>query len=72
MTADVYRHLLPGANVACMDKLDATTAPKLSATQAQLWENDIPAEVRQLIEKIGAGGENRTLGLGIMRPSLYH
>jgi hypothetical protein len=20
----------------------------------------------------GAGGENRTLGLGIMRPSLYH
>jgi hypothetical protein len=55
-----------------MDKLDATTTPQLSATQAQPVESEIPAEVRQLFENVGAGGENRTLGLGIMRPSLYH
>ena len=72
VTADVYGHLLPGANVSCMDKLDAETSPQPSATQAQPAESDIPEEVRQLTENIGAGGENRTLGLGIMRPSLYH
>ena len=72
VTADVYGHLLPGANVACIDKLDAQTTPQPSATQAQPAESDVPEEVRQLLENIGAGGENRTLGLGIMRPSLYH
>jgi len=60
VTADVYGHLLPGANVECIDKLDATTSPQLSATQTQPAESDVPAEVRQLIEKIGAGGDNRT------------
>jgi integrase len=72
VTADVYGHLLPGANVSYMDKLDAPTSPQPSATQTQPAESHVPLEVRQLVEKIGAGGENRTLGLGIMRPSLYH
>jgi len=71
VTADVYGHLLPGANVACIDRLDAATAPQLSATLLQPAENAIPIEVRQLIEKISAGGETRTHDLGIMRPSLY-
>ena len=72
VTADVYGHLLPGANVACIDKLDAPTNPQLSATQLQPRENgeqDIPTQV---VDLIGAGGGNRTHGLGIMRPSLYH
>jgi hypothetical protein len=72
VTAGVYGHLLPGANVACIDKLDAPTTPQLSAIQAQPAESEVPSEARQLVENIGAGGENRTLGLGIMRPSLYH
>ena len=72
VTADVYGHLLPGANVACIDKLDAPSTPQLSATQAQPAESGIPVEVRQLLENVGAGGGNRTHGLGIMRPSLYH
>jgi integrase len=71
VTADVYGHLLPGANVECIDKLDAPTSPQLSATQAQPAGDDVPAEVRQLLENIGAGGGTRTHGLGIMRPSLY-
>jgi integrase len=72
VTADVYGHMLPGANIACIDKLDAPTIPQLSATQAQPAGSDVPSEVRQLVEKIGAGGGNRTHDLGIMRPSLYH
>jgi integrase len=72
VTAEVYGHLLPGANVACIDKLDTLTTPQLSATQEQPANIDVPAEVLQLVENIGAGGGNRTHGLGIMRPSLYH
>jgi len=70
VTADVYGHLLPGANVECMDRLDAT--PQLSATQAQPDVEEEREMLAQAVDLIGAGGENRTLGLGIMRPSLYH
>ena len=60
VTADVYGHLLPGANVACIDKLDAPINPQLSATQVQPRENggqDVPTQV---VDLIGAGGGNRT------------
>jgi len=72
VTADVYGHLLPSANVACVDKLDAPTNPQLSATQAQPDEVEEKEMLPQAIDLIGAGGGNRTHGLGIMRPSLYH
>ena len=72
VTADVYGHMLPGANVACIDKLDALTNPQLSATQVQPQESDEQNALAEVVDLIGAGGGNRTHGLGIMRPSLYH
>jgi integrase len=35
VTADVYGHLVPGANVSFVDKLDSMTSPQRSATQPQ-------------------------------------
>ncbi len=35
VTADIYGHLIPGANMAFVDKLDALTSPQQSATQPQ-------------------------------------
>jgi integrase len=35
VTVDVYGHLIPGANVSFVDKLDAATCPQQSATQPQ-------------------------------------
>jgi len=61
VTADIYGHLLPGANVACIDKLDAPITPQLSATQTQPAESDTFVEEQQLIENAGAGRGNRTI-----------
>jgi hypothetical protein len=72
VTADLYGHLLPGANVECIDKLDALTNPQPFAAQVQPRDSDEQAMLAQAADLIGAGGGNRTHGLGIMRPSLYH
>ena len=32
---DIYGHLIPGANMSYVDKLDALTSPQQSATQPQ-------------------------------------
>jgi integrase len=76
VTVDIYGHLIPGANVSYVDRLDeisqapAKTSPPQNATQAQLaesCESVIPAEVADLI---GGGEWTRTTDLRIMRPSL--
>jgi integrase len=76
VTVDVYGHLIPGANVSFVDRLDEVpkqeekTTPQQNATQAQLpkeSETEIPSEV---IDLIGGGAWTRTTDLRIMRPSL--
>src|SRR5450432_4036842 len=76
VTVDTYGHLIPGANVSYVDRLDENseapleTTPRQNATPAQLPKNDesgIPAEVTDLI---GGGAWTRTTDLRIMRPSL--
>jgi len=76
VTVDTYGHLIPGGNVAFVDRLDtvasanANSSPQQSATPAQLGESSqsgIPAEI---IDLIGGGGRTRTYDLRIMRPSL--
>ena len=61
---------LPGANVDCIDRLDAETTRVVNAPPAQPneWAEEIvPSEV---VDLIGGGGWTRTNDLGIMRPSL--
>jgi hypothetical protein len=75
VTVDIYGHLIPGANVSFVDRLDQApeeppkTTPPQNATQAQPEnrECEIPAE---LVDLIGGGGRTRTYDLRIMRPSL--
>jgi len=70
LTADVYGHLIPGADISWMDKLDPQTTPQPDATQTQpdtRSETEIPTEV---VDLIGGGGWTRTSDLRIMRPSL--
>jgi hypothetical protein len=76
VTVDIYGHLIPGANVSFVDRLDeapqecAETTPHQSAPgthQTEKSETEIPSEVADLI---GGGGWTRTNDLRIMRPSL--
>jgi integrase len=76
VTVDIYGHLIPGADVSFVDRLDQLaeeprkTTVQQNATQAQPPENgggDIPAQATDLI---GGGGWTRTNDLRIMRPSL--
>lgn len=77
-TVDIYGHLVPGADVNYVDRLDTVPAagkneleaPHESASQTHprpRSETDIPAEV---IDLIGGGEWTRTTDLRIMRPSL--
>jgi hypothetical protein len=60
ITVDTYGHLIPGADVAWVDRLDEPTSPQPSATQAQPDENiDLPENV-EVIEIIGEPGRTRT------------
>ena len=76
VTVDTYGHLIPGANVCFVDRLDgigneeAKTSPHQSATPAQLGEIEVPPDLLQVVEEIGGGGRTRTYDLRIMRPSL--
>jgi len=76
VTVDIYGHLIPGANVSFVDRLDEIgkeeqpPTPQQSATPAQpaeVTQTEIPSEVADLI---GGGGWTRTNDLRIMRPSL--
>jgi integrase len=76
VTVDIYGHLIPGANLSFVDRLDevvpepAKTSPQQSATPAQLREMELPLDLLQVVEGIGGGAWTRTTDLRIMRPSL--
>ncbi len=76
VTVDIYGHLIPGANVCFVDRLDGVptqerkTGPQESATPAQLGDMEVPPDVLQVVQGIGGGAWTRTTDLRIMRPSL--
>ena len=57
---DTYGDLIPGADIAWVDKLDSQTSPQLSATQAQPEENLNDEESSEVVENIGEPGRTRT------------
>jgi integrase len=69
VTADIYGHLIPGADIKWVDGLDRETTPQQNATQTQpeTWcEKEPPAETSQVIldsEDGGERGRNRTFNL---------
>jgi integrase len=73
VTVDTYGHLIPGANVCFVDRLDEVSAnpeettPQQSATPAQQVEMEVPPDLLQVADEIGGGGWTRTNDLRIMR-----
>ena len=72
ITIDTYGQMIPGEGERYVDRLDEKTGPSQPATQTQTRGDPEDHDSLQAIEMIGSGGEDRTPGLGIMRPSLYH
>jgi integrase len=60
VTVDTYGHLIPGADVAWIDKLDAPTSPQPSATPVQPDTIEESDETSEVIENIGEPGRTRT------------
>jgi integrase len=72
ITVDTYGHLIPGADIAWVDKLDSPTSPQLSATQAQPEDMKLAGELSQVIENSGEPGRTRTCNPLIKSQLLYH
>ena len=72
ITVDTYGHLIPGADIAWVDRLDSKTTPRQNATQAQQGSHkseDATAPLPQLIEhaeNIGGPAWIRTRNQQIM------
>jgi len=52
ITVDTYGHLVPGADISWVDRLDSGTTPQQSATGAQPVKDDEIEETLEVIEKI--------------------
>jgi hypothetical protein len=67
-----YGHLIPGANLSFVDRLDeippepAETSPQQSAPPAQPGEMELPPDLVQVVEKVGGSAWTRTTDLRIM------
>ena len=69
VTVDTYGHLIPGADIAWVDRLDSKTTSQQNATPAQLDKtdtNEVEGAPMEVIDTAGEGGErgrNRTYNL---------
>jgi len=76
VTVDIYGHLIPGANVSFVDKLDELpkeqqkTTLHHSAPETHHAIDENGTEIAQVADLIGGGEWTRTTDLRIMRPSL--
>ncbi len=72
VTVDIYGHLIPGANVSYVDRLDEklTQTQQTSANRTQTPSREIEQIPSEAADLIGGGGWTRTSDLRIMRPSL--
>ena len=76
VTVDTYGHLIPGADVSFVDRLDdksttnAHAEPQPSATPAQPSERAETWIPPELVDLSGGGEWNRTTDLRVMSPSL--
>jgi len=52
ITVDIYGHLIPGADIAWVDRLDSKTTRHQSAPEAHQLGNELGGEETQVLEKI--------------------
>src|SRR5438445_9059287 len=63
ITVDTYGHLIPGADIAWVDRLDSKSPSQQNATPAQPVVSGEIVEAMQLTENVGERGRNRTYNL---------
>jgi integrase len=71
VTVDTYGHLIPGADIAWVDKLDSATSAQLSATQAQPVGRRNEEESPEVLENDGGPRRTRTCNPLIKSQLLY-
>jgi integrase len=69
VTVDIYGHLVPRANVGCVDQLDS--APQISANRTQTADVETECIPAEIVDLFGGPGGIRTPDQGIMSPLLY-
>ena len=69
VTVDIYGHLIPGADISCVDRLDSPTAQ--IRTKSAPKNRVTPQIMPQVVDLIGGPGGIRTPDQGIMSPLLY-
>ena len=68
VTVDIYGHLIPGADISCIDQLD--TPPSKSANRTQTPHSQRNGMSSDVVDLIGGPGGIRTPDQGIMSPLL--
>ena len=58
VTVDVYGHLVPGANISFVDRLDGATIPQQSATQPQQNSKRDIEDFREMLQNDWLGGRD--------------
>jgi hypothetical protein len=71
VTADLYGHLVPNANVGWVDGLNSVERVEQSAAPAQQETEDENADSFEVIENAGGPGVSRTRDLRFRKPLLY-
>jgi len=51
ITVDIYGHLIPGANIAWVDRLDSETSQRQSAPETHQVNNVSEGQTRKVVEK---------------------
>ena len=71
VTVDMYGHLIPGANISFVDKLDAQTAPPQLAIQPQHGLDSDFQEFQQLLKNEWLGRRNSNPDTQIQSPRVW-
>jgi len=58
ITVDIYGHLIPGANISFVDRLDGVTSPRQSATQPQQSIRPESEAAEEVLKNLWLGGRD--------------
>ena len=72
ITVDTYGHLIPGADIAWVDRLDSQIGPQQSANQAQTLDNDSEGQKVEVIEKMWLPPRDSNPDMLIQSQLSYH
>ena len=72
VTVDIHGHLIPGANISLMDRLDVLTCPQQSATPAQHHAERELADCAEVLQNEWLGGRDSNPDTQIQSLQSYH